>query len=351
MQFYLDFFRLPDIFLSEGHVYCADGGWRMIRRSRVLSMVLLGLCAVVIAGSVRAAEPEQELVIVKYGKVTVKSSLPDAKIYVDDVYKGSAERVVENVMVGDHTISCRTETQSVSGTFAVKRDELLKLEARFNEGKLVALIEHEKIEKVEKIEKAEKIEVEKKPKVEAPKAEKPKKPAAEIKKADHKNPEEERRATHLSILKVYFESIDTQEAHVTHKLNPKVIGNYTENIGQSGTYYRTKKDILLCEAGPCVQQWSSSMSYTDEQGAVDTFSITWKQTVFNGITPAGTSKRELLFCLNKACQNMEDAKTTDNPQAAEVGRYHITWSRSSLVVRRSDIMKEVVAAGGMVEAY
>jgi len=307
-----------------------------------IAMVVLGLMtALVFGGRVQAVEPEPELVIVKYGKVTVKSPVPDAKVYIDDLYKGAADTLIESVMVGDHTISCRTESQTVTGTFTVKKDETLKLEARYDLGRLVAHVEHEKPEKVE---------VEKKPKIETPKPEK-KKPVVEVKKEVRKSPEEERRILHLSILKIYYDDIDSQDVKITHKSNPKIISKFTEKKVQSGTYYRTKKDILLCDAGPCDQQWSASFSYTDDTGNVDTFSLTWKQIVFNGITPAGTSKRELLFCLNGACKSMENTSASDTSQAWEVGRYHITWSKTSLVIRRSDLMKEVVAAGGAVEAY
>jgi hypothetical protein len=94
-----------------------------------------------------------------------------------------------------------------------------------------------------------------------------------------------------------------------------------------------------------------TFTYTDEEGKSDTFGLTWKQTVFNGITPAGTSKREMLCCLNGACQTLVDTLPVEKPQLAELGKYQVTWSRSSLAIRRSDLVKEVVAAGGLVEAY
>jgi hypothetical protein len=316
----------------------------MQRVSFLRTMVLFGMIGL-LGGS--AGAEEADLVIVKYGKVLVKSSLPEAKVYVDDVYKGPADTVIESIIVGEHAISCRSETQSVTGKFAVRKDEVLKLEARFDEGKLVPI--------VEKAVAPEKIEPEiKKPKVEAPKLEKPKKPAVEPKKAEtkreeKKNPVEERRELHLAFVKVYFEDVDSQDVRISHKANPKVISKFSDKKSQTGTYYRTKKNILLCDAGPCEQHWSTSFTYTDETGKSDSFGLNWKQTVFNGITPSGTSKRELLVCLNGVCKNLEDAAGA--PQAAELGRYHITWSKSSLVIRRSDIMKEVVDSGGAVEAY
>ena len=306
------------------------------------TMALFSLFGLIGAGS--AGAEEGDLVIVKYGKVFVKSSVPETKVYVDDVYKGPADTVIENIIVGEHTISCRSDTHSVTGTFSIKKDEVLKLEARFDERKLVPLVEKAAPEKVEP---------EKKPKVEAP-PEKPKKPVvvpkkAEVKKEEKKNPVEERRELHLAFMKVFFEDVDSQDVRISHKANSKVISKFSDKKSQTGTYYRTKKNILLCDAGPCEQLWSVTFNYNDETGKSDSFGLNWKQTVFNGITPSGTSKRELLACLNGSCKNLED--TAGSPQAAELGRYHITWSKSSLVIRRSDIMKEVVESGGAVEAY
>ncbi|MGE5173122.1 MAG: PEGA domain-containing protein [Betaproteobacteria bacterium] len=308
-------------------------------------------CLLILSGAagIGALETESDLVIVKYGKVVVKSSIPEAKVYVDDVYKGPADTVIENIMVGAHTISCRAESRAVAGTFTVKKDETLRLEARYHEGKLAPLIEHEKVEIPEPEKKPKKVEA---PKPEKPKPEKPKKAVVEVKKEEKKkDPVEERRELYLNIVKIFFEDMDAQEVHISHKTNPKVISKYTEKKHQAGTYYRTKQNVMLCDAGPCEEQWSSSFVYTDETGKSDTFSFTWKKTVFNGITPAGTSKRELLYCLNGACKTLEDTAAADTRLDTDAGRYHFTWSKTSLVIRRSDIMKEIVDAGGLVEAY
>jgi outer membrane biosynthesis protein TonB len=317
-------------------------------RKELLSIVIIGLF-LVLAGAIdiRAQQAEPEFVIVKYGKVIVKSPVPEAKVYVDDEYRGPADTTIENIIVGMHTISCRTDTQKASGAFAFKKDETLKLEAHYQDGKLLPVVEREKIEKEEKV------EPEKKPKVEATKPEKPKKPVVvAVKKEEKKDPVEERRQMHLNMIKIFFEDIDSQEVRVSHKANPKVISKFAEKKHQAGTYYRTKKNVLLCDAGPCEQQWSASFAYTDDTGKADTLGLTWKQTVFNGITPTGTSKRELLYCLNGVCNTLEDTSASDNaPVTAEAGRYHFTWSKSSLIIRRSDIMKEIIDSGGSVEAY
>ncbi|HEY6010988.1 MAG TPA: PEGA domain-containing protein, partial [Nitrospirota bacterium] len=297
--------------------------------------LLGGLFVMGVVFSAQAQEAEPDLVIVKYGKILVKSTLPDARVYVDDVYKGRADSVIENIMVGERVISCRTESQTVSGTFTVRKDEVLKLEARFNEGRLASHVERIEMP----VEEA-------KPKPPAPKPpaakpEKPKKPVVAAKKEEHKSPEEERRELHLNVFKVVFENGDNNAVRVTNKINAKVISKFTEKKDQTGTYYRTKQGILLCDAGPCERQWSATFVYTDEEGKGDAFGLTWKETVFNGITPQGTSRRDLVFCLSGVCKNFADVTAADVPQQLEVGRYHVTWSRSSLIIRRSDIMKEV----------
>lgn len=309
-------------------------------------LIVAAICWLWFAATGGAPAQEPELTIVKYGNVLVKSPVPDAKVFVDDLYKGPADSVIENITVGRHVISCRAGSQSATSTVVIKRDETLKLEARFEEKKLVPVAEH-----VAEPETPAKAEGEKKSR-----PEKPKKTVAEAKKEDRKeerkNPEEERRSKYLNVIKLSFEDIDEQEARVNRKINPAVISKDIEKKYHTGAYYRTKKGVLLCDAGPCEQQWSSSFLYTDEAGKTDSFSLTWKQTVFNGITPVGTYKRELLYCVNGVCKSLlQDASSAGGPINADAERFHITWTRSSLVIRRSDIMKNIIDAGGSVEAY
>ncbi len=316
-------------------------------RKTLLSIAAIS-CILILAGSIDIRAQESDFVIVKYGKVMVKSPVPDAKVYVDDEYKGPADTLIDSILVGTHNISCRTETQTASGMFTFRKDETLKLEANFEQGKLLPVVE-----KVEKV--AEKVEPAPKPKVEPPKPEKPKKPvvaAVEPKKEPKKSPVEERRELHLNLVKIFFEDIDSQEVRINHKANPKVISKFAEKKHESGTYYRTKQNVLLCNAGPCEQQWATSFVYTDDAGKTDTIGLTWKQTVFNGMTPAGTSKRELLYCLNGSCKTIEDTAVANAaPIEADAGRYHLTWSKAALIIRRSDIIKEIVDSGGSVDAY
>jgi hypothetical protein len=61
--------------------------------------------------------------------------------------------------------------------------------------------------------------------------------------------------------------------------------------------------------------------------------------------------RCLLACVNGAWETLEDTAPSETAMSRDLGRYHLTWTKSSLIIRRSDIMKEVINSGGTVEAY
>jgi hypothetical protein len=230
----------------------------MLRRIFPLLGLVCGLLAVLGAAGIGAEEAD--IIIVQYGQLSVRSPEREARVFVDDVYKGRANALIENITVGEHVISCRTEIYSVSGTFIIKKEEALKLEARFDEGKLALVAEHPKPAKQEpeKLQEQEKRpEPEKKPKAAIANPEPPKKPVVVAKKEERKSLEEERRLQHLNIIKVFFEDSRTPEGRISHKINPAVISKYLDKREQAGTYYRTKQNMLLCDAGPCQQQWSA----------------------------------------------------------------------------------------------
>lgn len=286
-------------------------------------------------------EPEPELTIVHYGSLLVKSSIPNARVLVDDVYKGRSDSIIESLVVGEHMISCRAEEgedQAVWGSFHIRKNETLRLEASFDEGKLTVLRE------------AAKAEPEKK-KPEPVKQEKPKKQVAETKRNDQKNPIEERRKQHLNVMRLEFDVTDSQDIRIDHEGGARVISKYAEKKNRTGKYYRTKQGVLLCDIGPCELTWTATFLYTDETGKADALLLNWKEIVFNGITPAGTSKRELECCLNGQCWKMQDNSATDTSQEYQVGRYSLSWTKSRIVIRRSDIMKEITDAGRSLADY
>jgi len=324
----------------------------MRRRAFYLAVFLAGfflaLGRVPMAGS-----EEAELVIARYGSVMVKSAVLDAKVFIDDIASGSVNTVIESVPVGDHMMSCRSEGKVVSGKFSVVKNETLRLEARFDEEKLIDSTDAERAEAARK-KKAEaaKLEEQKKTIVEAKKTE-PKKTEIrkpEPKKTEVKNQKEALRDLHLNIIKIYPE-VEAAQLHVTSKVNPQAITKYTETKDQSGKYYRTKQGMLLCEVGPCQKAWTSTFVYTDETGKSDAFLVRWREIIFNGITPTGTSKRELEVCLNGACQKREDNSASDTVREMIIDRYSLGWTKSLIVIRRTDMMKELLDAGGDVANY
>jgi len=323
----------------------------MIRRAIYLAVLLIGFSLA--PGQVPVAvSQEAELVIARYGSVMVKSAVLDAKVFIDDIASGSVNTVIENVPVGDHLVACRAEGKTVSGKFSVIKNETLRLEARFDEQQLIDTTEAERAEAARK-KKAEAAKLEEQKK--ALEAKKPDPKKAEIKKpepkkAEAKNPKEAFRDLHLNIIKIYPES-EVPELHVTSKVNKQVITKYSETKDQSGKYYRTKQGMLLCEAGLCKKEWSATFVYTDEAGKSDSFLVRWREIIFNGITPTGTSKRELEVCLNGACQKREDNSTSDTVRELTLDRYSLGWTRSLIVVRRADVMKELQESGGDVENY
>lgn len=280
---------------------------------------------------------EEELLIVKYGSVQVKSALPDAKVFIDDVYKGMANTLIENVIAGEHAVSVVQEDKTVTGRFTVRKNETLKLEARFHEGKLVS----PSAEQDEAAKKKRELEA-------AKKLEKKKAEAETGGRKPEKSPVDERRDLHMNVFKIEFRNRESQEVGITPRANPKVVSGYAESKGQTGKYYRTKSGLLVCEAGPCVQEWTTKFFYTDENGKRDAFLITWKQTVFSGMTPTGTSNREITWCLNGNCKKAGDIDTSNAPHTLELGSYVLNWSKDSAVFRRADIVKEILDAGGTI---
>lgn len=279
------------------------------------------------AGRAHAAEPEFK--IVKYGKVAIKSDLPDAKVFIDETYKGVTDITIDNVIVGEHTITLRHGQRTLSGVFAVQRNEMLRLEARFEEGRIVDLAEIERIERAE---------AERKKKAEATKQEEQKKPPlVEQKKVEVKAPEENPRDLHRTIMKIYFDDLGSESVRVQHAANPKVISKYLEKKNKSGKYYRTKQGVPLCDKGPCEHTWSVSFTYTDESKKDDSFVLVWKELVFTGVTPEGTSKRTLEWCLNGICKRLTDTDISDKMQHDQADRYRLHWSKFELSISRTDV--------------
>ncbi len=308
----------------------------MRHRIFVATAVLLGIFLVVPAGlRVLAQEPDQkqggeeEFLIVKYGSILVKSDQPEAKVLLNGIAIGHVNTVIDSVITGEHPISCVAGDKTVSGTFMIKKNEVLKLEARFKEGKLVGAADQDTKKKKEAETKLEK------------------KKSEEAKRSE-KSPADERRDIHLNVFRLDFKNREAQEVAISPRYSTKVISGFAESEGQTGKYYKTKSGLLLCETGPCVQEWTSRFFYTDENGKRDAFMVTWKQMVYSGMTPSGTTSREITWCLNGSCKKVEHNDTTKGAASLAFGNYALSWTKESALFRRTDIMKEITDAGGKV---
>lgn len=300
----------------------------MRHRIFVATVSVLGLLLVFPGVRGAGAQEEEDFLIVKYGSILVKSDQADAKVQLNGITIGRVNTVIDDVLTGEHTISCVAEgDKTVSGKFLIRKNEVLKLEARFKERKLVSLAADQDAKK--------KKEAEARP---------DKKKAEEARRAE--SPADERQELHLNVFRIDFRNRDAREVALSPRYSTKVISGFAESRNQTGKYYHTKSGLLLCEAGPCVQEWTSKFFYADEKGKRDAFMVTWKQMVFSGMTPSGTSGREITWCLNGNCKKVEYPDTTKRPVSFVFERYALLWSKESAVFRRADIMKEITDAGG-----
>ena len=48
---------------------------------------------------------------------------------------------------------------------------------------------------------------------------------------------------------------------------------------------------------------------------------------------------------------MQDTNKSDTGQEFEIGRYRLVWTKTSVTIRRSDIMKEILDAGRSLDDY
>src|SRR5512143_326228 len=84
----------------------------MVRRTfGFLCALLFAAILPVLAGTCWSQEPakpapeaEQELVIVKYGSLSVQSGKPSSRVLIDGVDKGDAVNVIEGIVAGQHVV-------------------------------------------------------------------------------------------------------------------------------------------------------------------------------------------------------------------------------------------------------
>ena len=305
------------------------------------------------------------------GSVDIRSTIIGTRVYIDDAYVGDADLFLEEVLPGDHIFTLRQGSQRIRGQFRIKPGELLMLEGRFEEERIVDLKELAKEEALKRAEAEKKAEAERKAQAaseaEMKKAQQQKpsaKATAEKKKAETKKPvvamakptksaEEEQRDLYVNIIRADFEEAGgaSFEVKVTPKLNSKIVTNFTDSKNAAGKFFRNKQNTLLCQEGGCYRDWTGRFFYVDDTGKRDAFLIRWKENVFTGVTPSGTSKREMDLCLNGDCKRIPFTAEGDAAVQGNLDRYVLTWTKSAFIVRRADLVKEIIEAGGKVPDF
>ncbi len=314
-----------------------------------------------IAGAADQTSPQD-------GNIDVRSTLVGTRVYLGDAYVGDADIFLENIAAGEHMITMRQGSQRITGMFTLKPGETLMLEGRFEENRIVDLKEVAREEAAKRAEAEKKAEVERKAEAEREKEreKEKKKPAAvaakpepkkhEAKKPEPKkpvvatkqrNPEEERRDLHVNILKVeYTEDPVGVELKFAAKANTKVVTNFNDSSLISGKLYRSKQNYVLCEGTGCSRDWTGRFFYIDDVGKRDAFLIRFRQSVFSGITPSGTTADVMDICLNGDCSQIKYSPGAGGVMQSAIGRYTISWAKSSFILRRTDLMREIIDAGG-----
>lgn len=320
------------------------------------------VCAVLFAFGTVSAEDQAA----QSANIDIRSTLVGTRVYLGDTYVGDADIFLDDVPPGEHMIIMRQGSQRIAGQFTVKPGEMLMLEGRFEENRIVDLkvvaredaakraAEERKAELVRKAELEHKADAERKKKEQHAKAEEKKKP--EPKKTvvasakPVKSPRDERHDSYLTLIRVEFEEQDGTSMKISSRSNSRSTTNFTDNKSTSGKLFRSKQNYTLCEGDGCSRDWTGRFFYVDETGKRDAFLIRWRETIFSGITLQGTSKKELDLCLNGDCKRVvyrPDAGVVQTP----LERYLLIWAKDNFTVRRGDLLKEITDAGGKVPEF
>ena len=156
---------------------------------------------------------------------------------------------------------------------------------------------------------------------------------------------------YLSLIRVNVEEAGAADMKVSPKINTKTVTNFNDSKNVTGKIYRSKQNFLLCETAPCNRDWNGRFFYTDESGKRDAFLIRWKESVFTGVTPQGTSKLEMDLCLNGDCKRLVYPSDGSAPAPSTIDRYVLSWTKTVFIIRRSDLLKEITDAGGKVPEF
>lgn len=348
---FLDFFHERAIFLLIVSDASAEGGI-MVKKSFIFFVILFSF------GAVFAEEPADQS-----ANIDIRSTLVGTRVYLEDAYVGDADLFLESVPPGTHMLIMRQGSQRINGQFTVKAGETLMLEGRFEENRIVDLkqaaredaLKRAEAERREAVERKAEAESKKKEQqhakaVEEKKKPEPKKPVvASVKPV--KSSHDERRDNYLTLLRVDFDDKDGITMKISSRANSRSTSNFTDNKSEAGKVYRSKQNYVLCEDSGCSRDWTGRFFYTDDAGKRDAFLIRWRETIFSGITPQGTSKMEIDFCLNGDCRRVNYQPGGGGVVQSSMDRYVLIWAKNNFTVRRADLLKEITDAGGKVPEF
>ncbi len=316
---------------------------------------ILAVIAVLVVFGAAHAEDESD----QGANIDIRSTLVGTRVYLEDTYVGDADLFLESVLPGEHMIIMRQGSQRIAGQFKVKAGETLMLEGRFEEKRIVDLKQvaredaakraeaERKAEDERKAAEADRKKREQQAKVPEPKKKPETKKVVVASAKPAASQADERLASYLTLLRVDFEERGT-EMKISSRANAKSTTNFTDNSSASGKVYRSKQNYTLCEGSDCSRDWNGRFFYVDDAGKRDAFLVRWREKIFSGITPQGTSKMEMDVCLNGDCKRINFQ--SDGMQVP-LERYVLIWAKNNFTIRRADLLKEITDTGGRVPEF
>lgn len=273
-------------------------------------------------------------VFAESGSLDIISTAVGTRVYVDDEYRGDANIFIRNVPAGERTVMCRQGSRRISGTFTLKEGETLRLEARFDEDRIVDLSLVEKAER-----SRQKQEKEEKAREDKAERERVAKQAEAERARQQKQPVVDEQAMHRDMFSVAFDYTSSNAFVATPSVNSKILKAFSEKKNQTGTFTRAMANTLMCKTLPCTATWSASFTYVDEKGTKENFKLAWTEATFEYVTLDGVSKRELEWCVNNNCLKLRDPDRFESNPKPVIDRYALTWTKSSLAIKRADLAR------------
>jgi len=125
-----------------------------ITLNKTASFIIAAVLICLSSAGALAQHDKHEGTAESFGKVFIKSPVPDVKVFIDGVYRGPVNSTILSVRAGKRAISCQSGSVAISGVFMIREAHLNQWEARFDEGRFVQVLEKNKTEAAGKKETA-----------------------------------------------------------------------------------------------------------------------------------------------------------------------------------------------------